>query len=345
MGAHRLRTAGSERTRGTTDARSVVVRFIAFACNSRAAAATGSMRSLSSSALVILTLIPVPVVNAASMSRTPDSLLAAQPRTPDSLLAAQARTRAATTARTGTRAAATAQVSTAAPDDLGPSTAPPWNPPRAIARRETWERVILFPQRLVTLPLSGLGWLADRSLLTLEKTALVSRFIAPEPGPPSRYALRIGLPRLGDGTGMGLRVEARAAPFTGRWSSNVVVSHAATMRHYHETRVGLFGAAGSVDYTYGWRPEDRFYGIGMGSPREAESDYATRTEQVRALLGHGWNTKEGSSEPRAWIGVWAGPRWMVTSEGRAPDVPTTGQLFPNAVVGTLDQRLAHLVYG
>src|SRR5262245_40961002 len=175
MGAHRLRSAGSERTRGTTDARSVVVRFIAFACNSRAAAATGSMRSLSSSALVILTLIPVPVVNAASMSRTPDSLLAAQTRT---------------------RAAATAPASTPSPDDLGPSTAPPWNPPRAIARREMWERVILFPQRVVTLPLSGLGWLADRSLLALEKTTLVSRFIAPEPGPPSRYALRVGLPRL-----------------------------------------------------------------------------------------------------------------------------------------------------
>jgi hypothetical protein len=44
-------------------------------------------------------------------------------------------------------------------DDLGPTSAPPWNPPRAISARRTWEVVVLAPGRIVSLPLSGLGYI------------------------------------------------------------------------------------------------------------------------------------------------------------------------------------------
>jgi hypothetical protein len=303
------------------------VRVLVLACNSRAAAATESMRPLSSSALIVLTLIPPPAMAAIS-SRAPDSTVAASVRASSS------------------SAHVAPPAVTAAGDDLGPTTAPPWNPPHAIPRRETWEQVILFPQRVVTLPLSGLGWLADRSMLAIEKTSLVSQLIVPPPpGPPSRYGLRFGLPRLGDGTGVGLRVTARGRPFRGRLASTVAVSYAGTMRNYNDTRIGIYGPSGSLEYSYTWRPEDRFYGFGMRSSLDAESDYATRAEQARVTLGHGWNAREENGEPRTWVGAWVGPRWIETTAGRAGEVPSSTLLFPTVVAPTVDQRLVHLVYG
>src|SRR5262249_54032478 len=57
--------------------------------------------------------------------------------------------------------------------DLAPSTAPPWNPSAAVPRRKTWENVVLFPGRVISLPLSGLGRLTDRALLQGEQSGLV----------------------------------------------------------------------------------------------------------------------------------------------------------------------------
>src|SRR5262250_2604773 len=65
----------------------------------------------------------------------------------------------------------------AAREDLGPTTDPPWNPPHAIARRRGWEQAILLPQRIATYPLSALGYVADRSLLFAEQTAVVDKLI------------------------------------------------------------------------------------------------------------------------------------------------------------------------
>src|SRR5580765_7735434 len=41
--------------------------------------------------------------------------------------------------------------------DLRPTTQAPWNPSHALARRRTWERAVLMPERIVTLPLTALG--------------------------------------------------------------------------------------------------------------------------------------------------------------------------------------------
>ena len=38
-------------------------------------------------------------------------------------------------------------------DDLGPTTAVPWNPEKPVPRQEPWEAALRFPGRIVSLPL------------------------------------------------------------------------------------------------------------------------------------------------------------------------------------------------
>src|SRR5437667_5590781 len=60
---------------------------------------------------------------------------------------------------------ATTSTSPTDADSLGPTWQRPWNPPAAMPRRRGWERALLLPGRIVTLPLSGLGIATDRGLL------------------------------------------------------------------------------------------------------------------------------------------------------------------------------------
>src|SRR5262245_1702651 len=59
--------------------------------------------------------------------------------------------------------------------DLGPTSDPPWNPPQAMGRRRLWEQALTLPGRIVTLPLSGLGYVTDKGLLLMEETAFIAR--------------------------------------------------------------------------------------------------------------------------------------------------------------------------
>src|SRR6185369_2087801 len=52
--------------------------------------------------------------------------------------------------------------------DLGPTTDPPWNPPKPESGTRLWESLLQLPGRIVTLPVSALGYGARNYLLFAE---------------------------------------------------------------------------------------------------------------------------------------------------------------------------------
>lgn len=237
-------------------------------------------------------------------------------------------------------------------DDLGATTAPPWNPPRPVPRRRAWEQVILFPQRVATLPLSGLGAAADWTLLQLEEEGLLERRVR-EPKPPRPVTLRLAPSGIPDGAGPGVRGTASVDVFRSLLRSDLSVSHAATVRHYHDTRVAIQGLQGTIEYRNTWRPQDRFYGFGPNSREDNRVRYAEHQELVRASLVNRWNRREPPpdaapgerGDPRTWVSAWIGPRRTTIGTGRESDDPSIEQRFPALVGGTFGRRLGHLVYG
>ena len=250
-------------------------------------------------------------------------------------------------------AAPPSEVGATASDDFAPSSDPPWNPPDAMSRRRTWEQAILLPQRIVTYPLSMLGSGADWLFQKFEKTNYFSRLGAlddpQKSGPivihkPKRWGYEIGPARLGDHTGLGGRFQVHAPVFPGRWRSLAFVEHSPSTRHYHQTRIGLTGDLGSIEYDYDWRPQDRFYGIGMETSADGLSNFATQFDQVRLTLQYAWNRRE-NSKPRSNIAIWAGPRSAVTKSGREAGVPSLEDVYPELVATTFKQRHDHFIYG
>lgn len=245
------------------------------------------------------------------------------------------------------RDAATADVG-----DLAATTAPPWNPPRAVPRRRAWEQVILFPQRVATLPLSGLGRLTEAMLFELEDAGILERHVR-EPKPPRRLTLRLAPSGIPDGAGPGVRATAAADVFRGVMRSDLSVSHAATVRHYHDTRIAIQGLLGDTEYRNTWRPQDRFYGPGPDSREQDLARYGEHQEHVRTGLVHRWNHREPppgaapdeQGDPRTWASAWIGPRRTTITSGREPDDPSIEQRFSGVVGSTFNRRLGHLVYG
>src|SRR4030095_14126919 len=80
---------------------------------------------------------------------------------------AQGPPRAAATRTSGDSAASVSSGSPAS------SSGVPWNPPGAMSTRHPWEQVVLLPGRIVSLPLSGLGYITRHSVLYLEDTGRV----------------------------------------------------------------------------------------------------------------------------------------------------------------------------
>ena len=247
-----------------------------------------------------------------------------------------------TAARSDSTGALAATVVAATPEsdsDLGPTTAPPWNPPRPVNRQETWERVVRFPGRVVSLPLSALGMASERSLLFVESHNVIPRAAAAFRSAPT---IGVGIipASLGDRTGFGLGI--RISP---PWVRKFMRTEwSASTAGYDRTRLLLFQGPASLEYGYDWRPQDRFYGIGLQSREEDVSSVASQTEHVRLSARWPWNTKE-LARVKARLSAWAGPRSAVVREGthdsKAPSFDVT---FPELAAGR-DQRVANLEWG
>ena len=231
--------------------------------------------------------------------------------------------------------------------DLGPSTAPPWNPPHVIQRRRVWEHVLLLPGRVATLPISLLGRATDHSLLWVESTALITKvgFVARALPEKAGIHVKPSAPELGDHVGISGSVTATTSFLGGHLKNFLTVSHAASQRHYHDTQIGILGTS-NIEYEHLWRPEERFYGFGMQGTREEDvSDYAVHMEQVRFDYAFRWNRHVETPRPRTEVVLWLGPRTTYTRKGHDPGKPSIDLAFPDVAAPLVDHRFEQLVYG
>jgi hypothetical protein len=231
---------------------------------------------------------------------------------------------------------------------LSATTEKPWVPSKPVPRREPWEQVLLFPGRVVSLPLVGLGYATERGLAYAENSGKIplNLFVAGPSSQTPHYGLSFKTPGLPDHSGLGAAVELREPipVVSGRLKTQILGRYAASIRRYNRTQIDLVGRPGLLEYGYDWRPEERFYGIGPGSSRDSLSDYAVQSEWVRLGMDYGWNRDTDLSPARTRISGWFGTRDDVVRTGRDAHAESFDERFPS-LANRLDRRVEHLIYG
>lgn len=224
----------------------------------------------------------------------------------------------------------------AAGEDLRATSTIPWSPPRPVAAAETWETALRLPGRIVSLPLSALGYITVRGLIAVEESNAIPRVVAYAHA-PAKLGLILTPASLGDRTGFG--VKAKLEPprvrkfFAAEWDGSTL--------HYSRTRLEAGYGPARLEYGYDWRPQEGFFGIGLDSSPDDESDYASQSQHARLSVK---GTPIGKAPWRLSLGGWMGPREMVSRRGRDGARRSFEQPFP-ALGSSLDRRYEHLVYG
>ena len=237
-------------------------------------------------------------------------------------------------------------VARAADDDsLAATTEVPWNPERPINARRPWEQAVLLPGRIVSLPLVGLGRLTDMAFLNLERTDLLTKvaFTARQFSERSGFTVRPA--HFETRTGFGGAAALNTPFLRGGLRNRLRAETALTLREYHRTTLSVMGRPARLDYQYDWRPEERFYGVGLYTSEDSVSAFAWQTETVRASVRWAWNRDNEESDPRTEINFWTGPRSAVTRTGRDQRAPSFDTQFPELADLTLNRRIDHFIYG
>jgi hypothetical protein len=221
--------------------------------------------------------------------------------------------------------------------ELAATTAAPWVPARPVPGGEAWETALRLPGRVVTIPISVLGFATKHTLMFVEDVNVIPKvayYLAVLP----RTGLVVAPASLGDRTGFGVAVGLTPPGIrrflTARWDGSTL--------NYNKTSVTARGGPARLDYAYEWRPQERFYGLGLTSSQDDTTTFASQTQQVRLGLGH--RLGEPSGAWRLDLAGWAGPREVITRRGREDDMPSFEERFPS-LGGTLNHRFEHLAYG
>ncbi len=213
-----------------------------------------------------------------------------------------------------------------------------------VPRRRPWEQAVLLPGRIVSLPLSALGWTTDQTLLMAERHGLLHGASAVGGQAYGPFGIRVHGPALGDRVGFGGTAEVHAALLKGRTRTHLTVAQSSTLHDYQDTHVTLFRNL-PIEYDHQWRPWDRFYGVGMGSSIDSLIDFATLTQSLKGTAHIQWNRRDVTLVPRTEAVVWLGSRGTVVRRGREPGTSTLGQRFPEITDALLDRRFEQLTYG
>jgi hypothetical protein len=249
----------------------------------------------------------------------------------DTLAVARDSTRVDSTMADATTADATRAGSLAA------TTSAPWEPEQPIADAEAWETALRMPGRIATLPLSGLGYLAERTLIAVEDANLIPRAvylfaIAPQAG------LTVGPASLGDRTGFGVSAHL-ALPWIRRY---LTANWDGSTLEYNRTRVAARYGPARLDYAYEWRPRERFFGVGPGSSDALATTYASQSQSVRLALAQRLAPSDGRW--RLDLAGWAGPRETIARRGREPGTPSIEEGYTE-YQSVLNHRIEHFAYG
>lgn len=223
--------------------------------------------------------------------------------------------------------------------DLGPTSAPPWNPPAPIPTAEGWETALRLPGRIASLPLSALGWAARSTFLYVEESSLV---------PKAQYVLmiqrRIGLyalpASLGDRTGWGGALRYVPPPLGGR----LVAEINGSTEGYNSALVSLGTGPARLGWFWQWRPDDQFFGLGGNAGEDDRSAYAFREQRIRIELSHALLIG-GPDGARAEASLWMGPREAIARDGHGEEPVGIRSRFPALAAVVLDHHVEHLIYG
>jgi hypothetical protein len=203
---------------------------------------------------------------------------------------------------------------------------------------------MLLPGQIASLPLSGLGRATSSLLDYVERTH--PALLGPSVAHPVRHpGLRFNFASLGDHTGLGPAVQVSRAVGGGMTDARIHAEYQGTTRFYNRSIAGLDTGPASLEYGLEWRPEEQFYGVGLASAREGESDYARQSQWARVGLQHGWDRDSDDSPPRLAVRVWDEERAEVTRTGRDASQVSFEQKFPALATETLDRGVEHAVYG
>src|SRR5262249_31683821 len=140
---------------------------------------------------------------------------------------------------------------------LAPTTAAPWNPSRPAPSAETWEHVLRFPGRVVSLPLSLMGRGMQAGLLALENRGVIR--YGPPPGPHAPTGFSLGPASLGDRTGLGVHLGVPPPP-PAHWMR---LDLSGSTRRYGRARMLLFKGPFGLEGQDDWRPREEFFGFGL----------------------------------------------------------------------------------
>ena len=199
-------------------------------------------------------------------------------------------------------------------DSLGATSEVPWNPPQAMPSRLAWERAVLLPGRIVSLPLLALGS-GPITLPPLRAGPRLPRDWSSRQG-SGRRGVAIGPANREIGPDWAARSRSGSDLLRGALESRVSLEYTATVRRYNRTLLTWSGRPLSLQYGYEWRPREQFYGIGDDAREDGVSDYASQGEFVRAGMTWESNRERDPSQPRRSSDLWGGPRSQVTRTGR-----------------------------
>jgi hypothetical protein len=204
--------------------------------------------------------------------------------------------------------------------NLAASIGVPWNPPGAVSADGTLERVGRFPGLVVSWPLRQLGDLVDQGLVSAEDTKLIPKTLALLALPAS-HGLVLAPASLGDRTGIGLAARwypPRIGEFLNvEWDGS-------TLQYSRTTLRAGYGPAW-LEYRYDWRPEDRFFGLGLNTSPDDKSNYAAEGQHLLLTLSR----RMGFGPGKLAASAWGGERSLVTRPGKGSASHSFDQVFPS----------------
>ena len=218
---------------------------------------------------------------------------------------------------------------------LAPTSAVPWNPPRAALAHEPWESVLTAPVTLASLPVRLLGAGVNSGLLVVQENRWVPRVqVLLSLSPPWGIGLRPA--SLGERTGTGGAVSFEPNPERSWLRASLEGS---TLR-YGRGHVELGPRWLFAAYTHDWRPQEPFFGSGMDARHEDESNYSLRRRRAEARMH-----LDGGSAVRSALDSWVGERRTVVRRGRESGRPSLEEVFPQLAAATFDEDQDHAVAG
>ena len=223
-----------------------------------------------------------------------------------------------------------------ASDDLSASTAPPWVPDRPVAASRPWETALTLPGRIVTLPLSAVGIASKHTMIAIEDAAFIPKLLFVIAAIP-QAGLTLTPASLGERTGFGVSVGLDVPGL----KRHLSLQYDGSTQNYNRTRVGARYGPARLDYAYEWRPQDRFYGQGLGASLDDTTTFATQTQGVRLGLAR---QVERPDRWRLDLEGWAGPREQITRRGREEETPSIEDRFAE-FQPFMNRRFEHLTYG